>query len=100
VEYQVPPVSTDQPRRVVGYFSATAIVVANMVGTGVFATLGLQAELIPEPGLLLVIWLIGGLIALCGAFVMASSRRPCPAPAVSIIFWAASITRYLAWRPG
>jgi APA family basic amino acid/polyamine antiporter len=67
VEYQVPPVSTDQPRRVVGYFSATAIVVANMVGTGVFATLGLQAELIPEPGLLLVIWLIGGLIALCGA---------------------------------
>ncbi len=38
-----------------------------MVGTGVFTTLGLQAELIADPRWLLASWLIGGVIALCGA---------------------------------
>ncbi len=51
----------------VGYFTAVTIVIATMVGTGVFTTLGLQAVEIQSGFALLAIWAIGGLIALCGA---------------------------------
>lgn len=61
-----------------GYFSAAAIVVANMVGTGVFTTLGLQAELVPDPAWLLGIWLAGGLIAFCGALCYAELGAALP----------------------
>lgn len=65
-------------RQVLGYFSATAIVVANMVGTGVFTTLGLQAKLVPHPAWLLGIWLAGGLIAGCGALCYAELGAALP----------------------
>jgi len=64
--------------RVLGYFSATSIVVANMVGSGVFTTLGLQAELVPDPAWLLGLWLAGGLIALCGALCYAELGAALP----------------------
>lgn len=48
--------------------TATLLVIANMVGTGVFTTLGLQAAGIADGAALLLLWAIGGLIALCGAF--------------------------------
>ncbi|MCW1884913.1 amino acid permease [Luteolibacter flavescens] len=51
--------------------AATALVVASMVGTGVFTSLGFQlADLTSGPQILLL-WLLGGLIALCGAFCYA-----------------------------
>jgi len=54
-----------------GSFAATALVVASMVGTGVFTSLGFQlADLTSGPQILLL-WLLGGLIALCGAFCYA-----------------------------
>ena len=43
------------------------MVVSSMVGTGVFTSLGYQVGDIPSgPGIVLV-WLLGGLVALCGA---------------------------------
>jgi APA family basic amino acid/polyamine antiporter len=68
----------DNPPRVLGYFSATAIVVANMVGTGVFTTLGLQAGLVTDPALLLGVWAAGGLIAFCGALCYAELGASLP----------------------
>ncbi|WP_201783320.1 APC family permease [Hymenobacter sp. AT01-02] len=44
-----------------------AIVVANMVGTGVFTSLGFQVVDIQSGFALLMLWLVGGVIALCGA---------------------------------
>ena len=38
-----------------------------MVGTGVFTSLGLQAAQVRNPGLLLLLWVLGGIFALCGA---------------------------------
>jgi len=69
---------SDGNSQVLGYFSATAIVVANMVGTGVFTTLGLQAELVPDPAWLLGIWLAGGLVAFCGALCYAELGAALP----------------------
>src|SRR5690606_10620303 len=52
----------------IGWGSAGAIVVANMIGTGVFTSLGLQLESLTNTWTILSLWLIGGLIALFGAF--------------------------------
>lgn len=57
----------EQHRRQVGFPTATFIVVANMVGTGVFTSLGFQVLGISSTFALLVLWLVGGLYALCGA---------------------------------
>jgi basic amino acid/polyamine antiporter, APA family len=43
------------------------MVIANMVGTGVFTTTGLMAEKGAGGGDILLAWLLGGIIALCGA---------------------------------
>lgn len=53
------------------FTAATAIVVASMVGTGVFTSVGFQLADIPSGFPILVLWLIGGVVSLCGAFCYA-----------------------------
>jgi len=53
--------------RPIGYATATAVVVASMIGTGVFTTLGLQALETHTGFALLLLWGLGGLIAMAGA---------------------------------
>ena len=50
---------------------ATNMVIANMIGTGIFTSLGYQVIPggIPDPFVILIIWLVGGIISLCGATV-------------------------------
>ena len=50
-------------------FSAINFVIANMVGTGVFTSLGFQLIDIKNPAALLILWAIGGVMALFGSFV-------------------------------
>jgi APA family basic amino acid/polyamine antiporter len=47
---------------------ATSIVVADMVGVGVFTSLGFQVKDIPSGFSILLLWTIGGVVALCGVF--------------------------------
>ncbi|MES3007342.1 MAG: amino acid permease [Pseudomonadota bacterium] len=58
--------------------TAIAVVIANMVGTGVFTSLGYQLIDIQSSFVLLLLWLVGGLAALCGALTYAelASRLP------------------------
>ncbi|GAA4365326.1 amino acid permease [Hymenobacter saemangeumensis] len=51
----------------ISFLTGAAIVVANMVGTGVFTSLGFQVLDIQSGFALMMLWLVGGLIALCGA---------------------------------
>jgi APA family basic amino acid/polyamine antiporter len=64
--------------RRIGLFTATAIVVANMIGTGIFTTSGLMAVALPGPGWIIACWLLGGLIAIAGALCYAelATRMP------------------------
>lgn len=48
--------------------TATAVVIANMIGTGVFGSLGFQLLGIHDYSSIIILWLAGGVIALCGAF--------------------------------
>ena len=55
-------------RLTVSMLTATAIVVADMVGVGVFTSLGFQVQGIPSGFSLLLLWVVGGAVALCGVF--------------------------------
>jgi basic amino acid/polyamine antiporter, APA family len=54
-------------QRKLGLFPATNIVVANMIGAGIFTTSGLLMAGLNNPMLMLALWFAGGIIALCGA---------------------------------
>jgi basic amino acid/polyamine antiporter, APA family len=48
--------------------TATAIVIADMIGVGVFTSLGFQVKDLTSGFSLLLLWIVGGVAALCGAF--------------------------------
>lgn len=54
-------------KRELGLFSATVLVIANMVGTGIFTTSGFIIAEIGNPNAMLLCWALGGVFALCGA---------------------------------
>jgi APA family basic amino acid/polyamine antiporter len=53
--------------RSLGFFPVTNIVIANMIGAGIFTTSGLLMADLNSPYLMLTLWVVGGIIALCGA---------------------------------
>src|SRR5215475_6064658 len=55
------------PRRQLGFSITAAIVIANMIGTGVFTSTGFQARDLHDPPTILLAWIVGGVLALCGA---------------------------------
>lgn len=59
------------PSPKVSTLAATAIVVSDMIGVGVFTSLGFQVTDIRSGFALLLLWFIGGVVALCGAFCYA-----------------------------
>jgi len=64
--------------RRLGLFSVVAILVADMVGTGIFTTSGLLMENLRSPVMMVVLWSIGGFIALSGAFCYAELSTAMP----------------------
>jgi basic amino acid/polyamine antiporter, APA family len=61
------PVKSPPPRRTVGFLTASSIVIANIIGTGIFTSVGFQVADIQSGFPLLMLWVIGGIAALCGA---------------------------------
>src|ERR1051326_2575781 len=55
------------PPRTIGFVTACGIVIANIIGTGVFTSLGFQLVDIQSGFVLLMLWVVGGVAALCGA---------------------------------
>ncbi len=65
---RIAEISSSSPAvKPVTLFSATIIVVANMIGTGVFTTLGFQVEGLHSAFAVLLLWVLGGVGAFCGA---------------------------------
>lgn len=58
--------------------TATCIVIANMVGTGIFTSLGFQVGDLPGGFAIMVLWLVGGVCALCGALSYAELGAALP----------------------
>ncbi|MCZ6619696.1 MAG: amino acid permease [Gammaproteobacteria bacterium] len=58
--------------------TAMAVVIANMIGTGVFTSLGFQLADIQSGFVLIMLWVVGGLTALCGALTYAELGAALP----------------------
>ena len=60
-----------KPRRQLGLFDATMIVMGGIIGAGIFANPSEVAHRVHTPFLILGVWVLGGLLAMCGAFIWA-----------------------------
>src|SRR5262245_39377584 len=72
------PVATHGLVRRLGPFDATMLVMGGIIGAGIFVNPAEVARQVHSPGLMVGVWVLGGLIALAGALVYAelADRRP------------------------
>ena len=66
------------PQRQLGFVSAAALVVASMIGSGVFTTSGFLLTDLHTPARVLAVWLGGGILALLGALCYGALARQFP----------------------
>src|SRR5881398_3632418 len=71
--------TSNKPRRQLGFFDATMIVMGGIVGAGIFANPSEVAHRVHTPFLILGVWVLGGLLAMCGAFIWAELAPRLPA---------------------
>jgi APA family basic amino acid/polyamine antiporter len=64
--------------RQIGLFSAVMLISGDMIGTGIFISTGVIAETLPSPGGVLLVWILGGLLALTGALSCAELSASLP----------------------
>jgi APA family basic amino acid/polyamine antiporter len=64
--------------RRLGLFDATMIVMGGIVGAGIFMNSYVVARQVQTPFLILGVWLLGGAVALAGAFIYAELANRCP----------------------
>src|SRR6202044_213978 len=66
------------PRRQLGLFDATMIVMGGIVGSGIFINPYVVARHVHTPFLILGVWLAGGALAMLGAFIWAELATRLP----------------------
>ena len=89
----------DSERRL-GLSSATALVVANMVGTGVFTTSGLLIADLGSAWLVLLAWVLGGVVALLGALCYGALARHIPESGGEYVFLSRTLHPALGYLAG
>ncbi|MDD5199468.1 MAG: amino acid permease [Terrimicrobiaceae bacterium] len=62
----------------IGWLTCTSVVIANMVGTGIFTSLGFQVAVLPSAPVILLLWVMGAGFALCGALCYAELAAALP----------------------
>jgi amino acid transporter len=65
------------PRRL-GLWSAVAVLVGSVIGSGIFRVPAAVAAAVSDPGPVLLTWAFGGLLALCGALTLAELAAALP----------------------
>ena len=65
-------------KRELGVFDSVMLIVGSTIGIGIFVTTGFIAQQISSPGVILLIWLLGGLLALAGALSCAELGSSLP----------------------
>ncbi len=62
----------------ISLLTATCIVIANMIGTGIFTSLGFQIGDLPTGFTIVLLWTVGGVCAMCGALSYAELAAALP----------------------
>jgi len=87
-------------KREIGLFTATVLVVANMIGTGIFTTSGFIIQELGHPMVLLLCWLIGGIFALCGALCYGELGAAFPEAGGEYVYLRESFGKLVAFLSG
>jgi APA family basic amino acid/polyamine antiporter len=66
--------------------TTTAVVIANMIGTGIFTTTGLMLSILESGWMVLACWLLGGVMALAGALSYAELATQMPRAGGEYVF--------------
>lgn len=77
-----------------------AIALANIIGTGVFVKARVMTCNVDSPGMVLAVWLVAGLLTLCGALVYAELGAMMPRPGGEFHFLSAAFGRRVAFVYG
>jgi len=65
------------PRRL-GLWSSVALVIGITIGSGIFRSPAGIAQKVPSPELMIALWVVGGIITLCGALSLAELAAALP----------------------
>ncbi len=87
-------------KREIGLFSSTSLVIANMVGTGIFTTSGFILKELGNPWTMLACWFVGGLFALSGALCYGELGSRFPKAGGEYIYLKKSFGRCLGFLSG
>ena len=87
-------------KREIGLFSATILVIANMVGTGIFTTSGFIMEELGNPQTMLLCWFVGGVFALCGALCYGELGALFPKAGGEYVFLRESFGKWMGFLSG
>ena len=69
---------THDLRRVIGFSSGTALIIGITIGSGIFRTPPTVAGLVPNPLVIMALWVVFGLICICGALTVAELSSMLP----------------------
>ena len=67
----IPARSEIELKRQIGLYAATAITVGNIIGSGIFRSPHSVAQELPSVGLAILVWVVGGVLSLCGSLALA-----------------------------
>jgi len=82
------------------FVSAAALAIADMIGIGVFTSLGFQVRDLTSGFSVVLLWLVGGLVALCGALCYAELATAFPAAGGEYNFLSRIYHRMLGFLAG
>ena len=88
------------PGKGFGFWTLTFLVVANMIGAGVFTTSGFTLASLGDPWIVLLAWFVGGLVALCGAFSYGILIQRMPASGGEYVFLSRAVHPFAGFKAG
>ena len=91
---------TGQLQRRLRLFDATTLVAGSMIGSGIFLALSIMARSIETPGLLIGVWVFGGLFTLLGAIACAELAAMFPHAGGQYVFFREAYGRFWAFLFG
>jgi basic amino acid/polyamine antiporter, APA family len=90
---------SELPRKL-SFFDGAALLVGSVIGSGIFVVPSLIAQRVPEPGLVIGIWIFSGLLVLCGALTLAELGAMLPRSGGLYVYMREAYGRFWAFLYG
>jgi APA family basic amino acid/polyamine antiporter len=90
---------SELPRRL-GLADGTLLIVGSIIGSAIFVVPSLIARRIPEPGLIVAIWVLSGLLVLAGALALAELGAMLPESGGLYVYMREAYGRFFAFLYG